>query len=384
VPFSAYIPSTATAGDVMGQNDTPEELLKKYQEGTASEAEKAIVESWHLSDLAQSDFVPAQEAIENTHTRMRSAVAGHARQSAKVRTLWPRIAAVALILLGLSFGLYRYLHKGLSVNEYANDIAPGTGKPFITLANGRKVLLGSQRGAIARLGGIIIHKNAAGRVVYDGDDATATGSNTLTNPRGGAVLSLLLPDGTLAELDAASSITYPLAFRSGTRSVSTAGRVYFEVKHNDRQPFQVITDGQITRDIGTHFIVEAYNDEPAIKTTLTEGRISVNNSPVKPGEQTLLQNNKMTVREADLDEETAWIKGDLDFHNQDLATIMRELSRAYNIDVSYEGGTRSLLFDGMISRSRNLSAVLDMMAGTGKIHFKIEGRRVMVIAGPKS
>jgi len=221
-------------------------------------------------------------------------------------------------------------------------------------------------------------------------DTSNSRFNTLTNPRGSKVVSLILPDGTLAKLEAASSITYPTAFAGNDRRVATTGKVYFAVTYNKNKPFFTSTNGQTIKDLGTQFIVDAYDNQPIVKTTLIEGSVKVSkadkNSLLKPGQQSILRadNNTIAVTTADIGKETAWIDGDFNFRNEKLSIIMQELGRVYDIeDITYQDGTKSLLFYGMVSRSRNLSAVLSLMESTGKIHFEIKGRRVSVLEGAR-
>ena len=358
---------------------TSEELDQLFRYfGTANEAELKDIILAELDNANESPITKAeQEHLQSIHGRLTQQLF----EEKKTLRLWPRIAAAAAILVFLSFGIYEYLHKNTKPKaEFANDIVPGTGKPFLTLANGQKIIVGTNKGVIAKQGNVVIQQSVAGQVSYQKTNAiTDAPYNTLTNPRGGKVISLILPDGTTAKLDAASSITYQTAFTGKTRSVSTTGKVYFDVTYNAKQPFLVSTKGQITKDLGTHFIVEAFDDEPAIKTTLIEGSIAINGKVLKPGQQALGSN----VRNADLDVETAWLNGDFDFNKQDLQSIMRELSRVYAIDVTFKDGVENLILDGMITRSHNISAVLEMIEATGKVHFEIQGRRVMVLAGAK-
>lgn len=376
----------------MEQKYTPEELIKRYNTGIGSEEEKALVESWHLNDLAQSVFEPSEEKISAVNARMRESIIVHAQQRSIKYKLWPRIAAAAAILIFLSAGLYNFFHKTTTEKLYVNDVTPGTTRPVLTLANGQKIVLDDQQnGTIAQQGTTVIQRNAAGQLVYTAPDATADQSlsNTLTNPAGSKVISLILPDGTLVKLEAASSITYQTAFTGKTRKVSTTGKAYFEVTYNKDRPFFTTTRGQTIEDLGTRFIVDGYDNEPVIKTTLIEGSVNVGtagwNTLLKPGQQSVLRpaDNNIIVKPADLEIETAWINGDLNFHNEKLVNIMKELARVYDIEVTYKGNAEDLLFYGAVSRSRNLSAVLTLMESSGRIHFEINGRRVLVIAGAR-
>jgi transmembrane sensor len=362
------------------------ELLNKYENGTISADEKALLETWYLRQAKNSTDQLSPEQLDGSIEFLKGQLP---LKLGKERSIWPRIAAAAAILMFVSIGLYQYLHNNKKPKtEYANDIAPGSGKPYLTLANGQKVVLGNNNGVLAKQGSVTIHQDTAGRVSYTANNAQINDApyNTLTNPRGGKVVSLVLPDGTLVKLEAASSITYQTAFTGKSRNVSTTGKVYFAVHYNKNQPFYATTGGQVTEDLGTHFIIDASSDEMAIKTTLIEGSVSVNKDGhrilLKPGQQTLATTT-LKAQQADLGQETAWINGDFDFSDQDLHSIMQELARVYDIDVSYKGNVENIVPNGMISRSHNISAVLEMFEATNNIHFEINGRRVMVIAGQR-
>jgi ferric-dicitrate binding protein FerR (iron transport regulator) len=82
------------------------------------------------------------------------------------------------------------------------------------------------------------------------------------------VISLTLSDGTKVWLNAASSLKYPTSFTGKDRKVEITGEAYFEVTHNADMPFKVDKDGMEVTVLGTHFNVNAYDDEPQLKVTL--------------------------------------------------------------------------------------------------------------------
>jgi ferric-dicitrate binding protein FerR (iron transport regulator) len=212
----------------------------------------------------------------------------------------------------------------------------------------------------------------------------------LFNPRGSKVISLTLSDGTKVWLNSESSLRYPASFAPSAlnREVEITGEAYFEVKHNSKQPFKVhLPNGFVIEDIGTAFNVNAYSDESDIKTTLIEGSVRIANSDqrsaiLKPGQQAILNqaNPKITqieVQTIDVDPVIAWKTGWFDFDNITLPTIMRQLSRWYDIDVVYESTPTSDTYGGRISKDLPLSNVLHSLEVNGA-KFKIEGKRITV------
>jgi ferric-dicitrate binding protein FerR (iron transport regulator) len=166
--------------------------------------------------------------------------------------------------------------------------------------------------------------------------------------------------------------------------VEITGEAYFEVAHAADRPFIVNVDGMEVQVIGTHFNISSYADEAEIKTTLLEGKVRVTKgnslTELAPGQQAQL--NKQTeniIRESNVDvsEVVAWKNGYFSFSDADLQTVLRQLVRWYDVEVSYEGKVADMTFQGKIPRNSNLSNVLKILE-TNEVHFKIEGKKIIV------
>jgi len=194
---------------------------------------------------------------------------------------------------------------------------------------------------------------------------------------------VVLSDGSKVWINSASSLRYPTAFTGNERKVELTGEAYFEVAHNPAKPFRVASRNQTVEVLGTHFNINAYDDEPAIKTTLLEGKVKVTaaNNEVRflqPGQQSALSTGAFTVSAVETDEAVAWKNGQFMFENDNIQYIMRTLSRWYDVDVEYSGAIPDDTFGGGTSRFKNVSEVLNVLQLTGKVHFKIEGRKIIV------
>jgi len=358
------------------------ELISKYLRGEATPEERILLERWFQKDLESNDYTPSQDRITNADQRMAANLQRHiGPQPAKTKTipLWARIAAAASILLFLSFGAYFLLYKMTGSQQVAqiHDIPPGHNQATLTLANGRKIVLTKGlKGQLATQGATVIQANE-NNISYNAEKKpTQISYNTLATARGEqSPYPLVLADGTKVWLNAASNITFPTAFPGKERIVKITGEAYFEVAHNNKQSFKVESTGQVTEDIGTHFNIMAYADEPATKTTLIEGKVKVNEILLAPGQQT----DGSHIQTVNTKRYTAWKSGDFYFEDDAIQTVMRQLSRWYNIEVSYEGNITKDGFNAQISRSKNISAILHILENTKGVHFKIEGRRVIVI-----
>ncbi len=363
-------------------------LLRQYNTGNCSDEEKALIESWYMEfELAE----PIRLTDEQIDGILAMQVPIHIEPRKK--PLWKWISVAAAILIVVSTGIYLTLNGPATkqvVTQLKTDAEPGTNKAILTLANGKEIVLNNaQTGVLASEVDATIRKTEDGRVVYSATDKIENQSsilyNTMTVPRGGQY-HLTLADGTEVWLNASSSITYPIRFVDNERKVEITGEAYFEVARQNNQPFQVVSRGQVVEVLGTHFNINAYDDEPVVKTTLLEGSVKVSNLKsqisilIQPGEQSILTPTSLKVVEADLEEAMAWHNGDFVFNSQNLEEIMRNVSRWYDVDIDYEHyKPNKQTFTGVVSRSRNLSAVINMLKkSTTTLKFDIQGKSVRV------
>ncbi len=301
-----------------------------------------------------------------------------------------RITAAAAILLALSAGLFFYINKAPSLNNIVvlkgPDVTPGKNSARLTLANGRAIILsGSISGRLAKESGVSISKTADGQLLYEVIDhpgkASVSAYNTLTTVKG-EQYQVRLPDGSTVWLNAASSLKYPVSFASvKQRRVELDGEAYFEVAKDKKHPFIVSSKGQQIEVLGTHFNINSYADEVSTKTTLLEGSVQINGRVlIKPGEQATGAGDQIEVSKADTEAATDWKNGDFIFNkNDDFKSAMRKIARWYDVDIIYESSAYTgMELRGWLSRKNTLSVVLQRIESTGKVHFKIEGRRVTV------
>ena len=304
-------------------------------------------------------------------------------------SLWPRFVAVASIILIIGVGLFFYLNQQQEkpLGQYANDVAPGMQGATLTLANGRKIkLTTASKGNLVNESGVSITKSSNGNLVYEIKDP-ATGQsnafNTLTTAKG-ETYQVRLPDGTLIWLNAASSLKYPVSFtKLKSRNVELSGEAYFEVAKDKSHPFVVESNGQQVKVLGTHFNVNAYTDEPSTNTTLLEGSIKVMAAGsavvVKPGQQANLRGNKITIEEVNVNAMVDWKNGKFRFKNEPLPSILRKISRWYDVQIEYQPDpSNTPTFSGSVSRFDNVSAVLKMLEETSDVKFLIEGKTIKV------
>ncbi|MDB5156001.1 MAG: anti-FecI sigma factor, FecR [Mucilaginibacter sp.] len=366
------------------------ELADKWLKGKLTAQEKEILDKWYDYEHDQPlNWSGNNETEDEFSDRLLNQIQQSKNKSFPYKRRW-QIPAAAILLISLGIGGYFYLNSLKQVADQetiAKNIKPGYNQATLTLANGKTILLtGARNGQLALQGTATIKKTADGKVVYKTDGSanaeTNVAYNTMTTPNGGQY-QLTLADGTKVWLNATSSIRYPTAFTGKIREVTITGEAYFEVTHNNEHPFRVIANGQVIEDLGTEFNVNAYDDEPVVKTTLIKGSVRVvkgsSNALLKPGQAaiTKIQRGDIQVENVDTDEAAAWKNGQTLFNDEDIKMIMRQVARWYNVNIVYEGEIPTRHFEGGISRKSDLSSVLRILE-LNNIHFTVTNHTIVV------
>jgi len=305
---------------------------------------------------------------------------------------WRRIsiAAVAVLVTGALYFIRTPSGKPFQNTSIAqhktDDVLPGKNKAMLTLSNGSKIVLdGSQSDTIAQQGSTKV-LNLDGKVSYL--PGTNTNKeilyNTISTPAGGQY-QVNLPDGSQVWLNASSSIRFPSSFTGTDRQVAITGEAYLEVAHNKKMPFIVAVNDAKIKVLGTSFDVMAYPDESATEVTLLEGSVNFTKDEaqafLKPGEQSRLSKtgNIRIFKDVDIDKILAWKNGFFYFDNADIQTVMRQLSRWYDVNILYRNKNKNDLFHADIPRTMTLAEVLKALELAGGLHFEIQGRNIIVL-----
>ena len=394
-------------------------LLQQLVALRASEAELQELEALLHADADGSvmDQIPGllnnQEALEimpyneskwqSVATRILEAdklASVEAAPAVVKRTGWQKWIVAAAAVTIIAAGLYLLVRRSSSSSMVHNrevasrpDIQPGSHKAVLIMANGKEQVLDSTDGTLfTEINGATI-SNKNGILQYNpeprGSQQAAAVYNTLRIPAAGQY-QLRLPDGSKVWLNAASSITFPTAFEGKERKVEITGEAYFEIAANAKQPFLVQSGNQKLLVLGTSFNINAYPDEKAITTTLLEGRVKVSvlssviSHPssllLSPNQQSLLSAATLQLnKDANVEEAVAWKNGYFQFDDADIQTVMRQLSRWYDIKVMFEGKAPAEHFDGKMQRSLTLLQVLKNLERIG-IRYQLKEKILTLYA----
>jgi transmembrane sensor len=377
-------------------------LIAGYIRGTITEKEHDELNDWvnasdhnmllfeELTDeenieanLEWMDKVKTEESFQDLQSRGKFITPG---KRFTLNPVW--MAAASVILLAGIFFIYQYAAKDMSKNAPPDSdlsaLQPGGNKATLTLENGEVIdLTSAKNGLVNADSSIVIIKVQDGKMVYDDDNLSGKTAvmHTLATPVGGK-FQVTLPDGTRVWLNSSSSLKYPSRFTGNERTVQLSGEGYFEVAKNIEKPFRVLSGNMNVEVIGTHFNINAYQDEPFFAATLLEGSVKVssgsNSKLLTPGQQSAIINNDIRISIVDTSNIIAWKNNEFKFTDATIETIMRQVQRWYGAEVVYQEKVAHH-FNATIERSESIDNLLHYLEGTGQVHFKLENKKIIVM-----
>ncbi len=374
------------------------QLIDKFLAGKAEPEEQQMLENYLNS--FQEQQVPMPENADWKEQLLDKI--NQKKQPRKVKTFYMRpvtwyAAASMLLLIGATTLWLRQSpevqQKAIYVAKAPADIKPGSTGAVLTLEDGTTVPLDSATSPswkVAQSGSQAMGQQ--GMLVYvenESDDDPAPTYNTLTTPRG-KEYRIKLSDGSTVVLNAASTIRFPTSFKGVERKVYVTGEAYFKVAGDASKPFIAVTRDNIeVRVLGTEFNLNAYEDEPLIKTTLLKGRVQVMNTTsgrqsqivLEPGQEAHTIDGKiMLIPDANYQTAIAWLNKQFSYDSAPLKSVLRQLSRWYDIDIEYQYAGNPT-FSGSVYRSEDIEEILKIIAFTSNVTFKWEGRKLVVMPG---
>lgn len=298
-------------------------------------------------------------------------------------------AASVIVLLSVGVIFRTYIHEESKSTIVAVPLPfnPGSMKALLILGDGKKIALNDSL-TIKEKDGTIIQNSETGGLAYEIGNPTDSSLqyNTLCVPRGGEY-RLTLPDGTRVWVNSESELRFPTRFTESKREVFLKGEAYFEIAHNENQPFYVESQDIKVCATGTAFNVTAYKDEQDIKVTLVEGGVNIEKeekiiSKLKPNEQFTQKSGEDKFRVITVDPRvgTAWKNGSFFFADESLESIIRKLSRWYNINIQCsKAELYQYKFSGEVRKYENAFKVLDMLKLTNEITYTIQSDQEIMI-----
>ncbi|RAJ06468.1 FecR family protein [Chitinophaga skermanii] len=364
-------------------------LIDKFLAGKADPVEQQMIENY-LASFQNEDIQHQNDRAERIQAILQKVLdEGRMEEKAPRRLVSFRralpYAAALIVALGTGWWLLQRNNTPTVTTPVLAqvEIKPGGNGAILELENGESVSLDSTSHSNIQLnqhGAQAIAGN--GMLRYDGTAQHGqAGFNKVTTPKG-MQFKLQLPDGTVVHLNAASSIRFPTTFDNNERRVQVTGEAFFKVTNDAAKPFVVSTRyQQEIKVLGTEFNINAYDDEPFVRTTLISGKVMVQHQAttqssviLQPGQEA--QNGGSTIvvqKDVDIEQSTAWLNNMFTFNKADIKTVMRQIGRWYNVDVVFDKDIHTS-FSGSLYRSGNINDLLDAIAYSSNLSYSWEGR----------
>ncbi|HEV8506551.1 MAG TPA: FecR domain-containing protein [Chitinophagaceae bacterium] len=303
-----------------------------------------------------------------------------------------RIAAIFIVVLGAGLFFLLRGNKSIQPASYTASLIDAEGVS--------QAIDGFTRGFEDGYAAARIEKDEHGNLIYTTQNDSTAGKdryNTVRTPRGG-YYTVELPDSTRVWLNAQSSLRYPANFHQDSITIYVSGETYIEVPKNLKGGLRIITDRMRVQSNGGELNIQLYDDEPQA-ITLTNGTATVKLNPngptidttsilLKPSEQALMtvmkgtENLRLTIDSiADMQSIIAWKNGTLLFQRATIYTIMRTLSRWYNVDIVYQDSISDKRYSFNISRDASIMEVLRTLQHQG-LYSSIVERKIIVGVKP--
>lgn len=362
------------------------ELFQKRKDGSLSSEEEAIFDNWYNKMAGDRKIELSPENLQESLGRVDSRldIPGNGLTFHK-KLVFQRFATAAVLLIAFGIGFYIYLNQSGSKQKLSSAYLPTkNSKIVLVLADGNQIAPENiPNKTVLSEPGAEITKNADGGLNYTVAKSSVNHSalNTLRTGRAGQY-HFVLSDGTKVWLNSGSSLKYPVAFAGSERKVELTGEAYFEVAKKVHRPFKVITAQQDIEVLGTHFNVNSYANEREVKTTLFEGAIFVSSHNgkgmrLKAGQEAVFSGGVFRVSPLKGEQSIAWKNRMFHFENADVASIMKQLERWYDIRVVYTAKMPAIKFSGKVPMDAGLDQVLKILAAGG-LQFKLSGRTIII------
>lgn len=309
----------------------------------------------------------------------------HKRKRHRIRYAAVGMAASVIFVCGLA--LYVNQDRPTSISDFVKS----SGKVDVNESDEVVLILNDSANVKVGKDSSMIKYSATGENVNIGSRGAVrqktsnkeeTIYNTILVPYGRRS-EIVLSDGTHVWLNSGSRLVYPALFKGSKREVYLEGEAIFDVSHDKEHPFLVLSESQEITVLGTVFNVSNYLDDSSAQTVLKSGRVQIayrddamfetkKKLNISPG--TMASYNKIekkiASKKVNVDHYFSWREGVLIFKNDDLRTIMRRLSRYYNIHIEIENdGLGGETFSGYLDLREDVEKVIATIQQTTDFEY---------------
>lgn len=298
------------------------------------------------------------------------------RKKSRLLYLRPAMTAAAVAVLAVLTFVFLHNKPGQDEQIYSRSGILGVEKKELS----KEILLVGGDSALTIPGdsAVIDHSRDEALVVNDQvirEKEQAADYNQLVVPYGKRS-SLILADGTKIWVNAGTRVVYPVVFNEKFREIYVDGEVYAAIAPDKNKPFVLRTKEMDVRVLGTELNITAYETDSTRRVVLIEGSVEVishgqqDNRTLTPSQMFYASNHESYVRTVDVDYYISWKEGRYLFKDERLSSILKRLSRYYDIKIAYEAGFPDVVCSGGLDLKDNVERVLEGVCESTPVSYE--------------
>jgi ferric-dicitrate binding protein FerR (iron transport regulator) len=213
----------------------------------------------------------------------------------------------------------------------------------------------------------------------------------------GEKAQIILSDGSHVWINSASKLRYPVMFGETSRDVMLEGEAFFDVVKKHGNPFVVNTRDVKVNVLGTAFNVKCYPGDEKTQTIVVRGEVKVEDIHgdqkaiiIKPNEMATLQNkiipeqttshlNSITVRKVDPESLVSWKDQMLVFSGESFEDLAIKMERWFNVRIKIDDmELKTERYSGKFVHNETVYQVLEAIKITTPIIYKVERDTIII------
>ena len=203
-----------------------------------------------------------------------------------------------------------------------------------------------------------------------------------------------LPDGSFVTLAPGTTLRYQRVGATGRRIAYLRGEAFFDVFHDARHPFSVLTDQVVSTVLGTSFRVRAVAGQPDVQVQVRTGavRVSPRLAPagtvplasvvVRPNQQAVYSPLRRQLWRELVAQPVQLAPQSFVFNDRPVAEVLNAISTAYGVDIRYDAEALRNCTLNLTLRNESLFDKLNLVCEALGARYELADGRILFHGQP--
>lgn len=213
----------------------------------------------------------------------------------------------------------------------------------------------------------------------------------------GEKAQIILSDGSHVWINSASKLRYPVKFGEISREITLEGEAFFDVVKKHGKTFVVNTHDVKVNVLGTAFNVRCYPGDKKTQTTVVRGEVKVEEvsgnrkstiikpnematlAEKAPAEQQVSNRSSFTINKVDPENLVSWKDQLLVFSGESFEDLAIKMERWYNVKIKIDNEElKAERYNGKFVHNETVYQVLEAIKVTTPITFRVEKDTIII------